>query len=321
MQFEVEIQPSGVTFLTENNVLEDALSKSIPLEHSCKNGTCGVCSAEIVSGEVENKEGQVVNIGKILTCCSKAKSNLVLIANYYPELVDIKQKTLPCKVASFDYVTDDIVVIRFRFPPKANFDYLPGQYVDLSFQGVRRSYSIANAKQESKEIELHIRKVPNGQMSALLFGQLKDNQLMRIEGPKGTFFIREGDKPLILLAGGTGIAPVKAILEQLNCENDLRDIYVYWGMPSIKAFYLEIFDEVSAMRENVHYVPVLSGDESWEGRTGLVHQAVFDDFDSLEEYEVYACGSPLMIEAAKDLFLKKGLPESAFFSDAFTPAI
>ncbi|CAH8193647.1 hypothetical protein VAEKB19_3160017 [Vibrio aestuarianus] len=174
MKYNIEIQPSGVSFKSEDNLLEDAIAQSIPLEHSCKTGDCGACSAEIITGNVENEHGNIVTQGKILTCKSRAKSDVVLKANYYPELVHIKQQTIPCKVASFEYVTENIVSIKFRFPPTVKFDYLPGQYVDLSFKGIKRSYSIANAKSDSKELELHIRKVPNGQMSELLFGELKE---------------------------------------------------------------------------------------------------------------------------------------------------
>lgn len=320
MTFNIEIQPSGKCFKSEMNLLEDAISQSVPLEHSCKTGECGSCSVEVLSGTVENENGVVVDTGTILTCQSKALSDAVLKANYYPELAHIKQQTLPCKVATFEYVTQDIVVIRFRFPPTAKFDYLPGQYVDLNFKGVKRSYSIANAKRESKELELHIRKVPNGQMSELIFGELKDNQLMRIEGPKGTFFLRDSTKPLILLAGGTGVAPVKAIVEELIKNEDSREVYIYWGMPSSEGFYLESLDTIAKEKSNIHYIPVLSGNGDWNGRKGFVHQAVCEDFNSLEQYDVYACGSPLMIDTARNDFSEKGLPLDNFYSDAFTPS-
>lgn len=320
MQHIVKILPSSITYKSEDNILDDALSENLVLEHGCKTGTCGICSAEIISGEVENENGKLVNNGKILTCCSKAKSDLVLRANYYPELAKIKRQTVPCKVANFKYVTDDIVVIRFRFPPMVKFNYLPGQYVDLSFKGIRRSYSIANAKEDSHEIELHIRRVPEGKMSKLLFNHLEENQLMRMDGPKGTFFVRAGHKPIILLAGGTGIAPIKAILEQLVQDSDPRQIYIYWGMSSINGFYLDELNTLSTSYKNIYYVPVMSGHTDWDGRTGLVHQAVCDDFASLDDCEVYACGSPMMIDSAKKAFIEKGLPESAFHSDAFTPA-
>ena len=147
--YKIEIQPAGVSFESEKNILEEALNHAIPLEYSCKTGECGTCNADIISGEVENEHGELITNGTILTCQSKAMSDLILKANYYPELIHIKQKTVPCKVASFEYRTDDIVVINFRFPPTAKFDYLPGQYIDLSYKGIKSSYSIANAKTET----------------------------------------------------------------------------------------------------------------------------------------------------------------------------
>lgn len=320
MNYKIEIQPAGVHFQSENNLLDDALEQSIPLEHSCKTGECGACSAEVISGKIENEHGEIVNTGAILTCKSKALSDSILKANYYPELAHLKLQTLPCKVENIEFLTEDIVVIKLRFPPTAKFNFLPGQYVDLSFKGVKRSYSIANAKQLSSGLELHIRKVPNGKMSEAVFSGLKVNQLMRIEGPKGTFFVRENDKPLILLAGGTGIAPIKAMVDELLFNQDKRDVYIYWGMNSSNSFYLKELDALALSNANIHYVPVLSGDEKWDGRMGFVHQAVCDDFDSLSEYQVYACGSPLMINAAKESFFEKQLPKEQFFSDAFTPA-
>ncbi|MGF1730486.1 FAD-binding oxidoreductase [Photobacterium kasasachensis] len=320
MTFNVKIEPSGKFFESEQNLLEDAISQSIPLEHSCKTGQCGACVVEVLSGSVENEHGKVVTSGTVLSCQSKARTDVVLSASYYPELTGIKQQTVPCKVSSFDYKTEDIIVISFRMPPTANFDYLPGQYVDLSFKGVKRSYSIANAKQNNKELELHIRKVPNGQMSDLIFGNVVDNQLMRIEGPKGTFFVRDNPKPLILLAGGTGIAPVKAIVEDLANNDDPRDIYIYWGMPLAEGFYLDSLITLSKDKSNINYIPVLSGDEDWDGRKGLVHKAVCEDFESLEKYDVYACGSPIMIDTAKHAFFEKGLLQDSFYSDAFTPS-
>jgi len=319
MTYKIEIQPSGVHFQSDNNILDDALAQSVPLEHSCKTGACGACVAEIVSGEIENEKSEIVKSGLVLTCQSKALSNATLKAHYYPELVGQKQQTIPCKVAGFELVTDDILVIKFRFPPTAKFDYLPGQYIDLSFKGIKRSYSIANAKHDSAGLELHIRKVPNGQMSDALFSSIKHSQLMRIEGPKGTFFIRKNEQPLILLAGGTGIAPVKAMVEELINDQDKRDVYIYWGMNSANSFYLQQLFELSEKNAHIHYTPVLSGGGDWGGRTGFVHQAVCDDFSSIQGFHVYACGSPLMINAAKAAFMDKGLSSEQFFSDAFTP--
>ncbi len=200
MSYCIELLPSNTRFRSEKNLLDDAISQEITLEHSCKNGDCGVCEAKVVSGEALLESGERVSSGTILTCQSKALSDMVLEAEYYPELSKIKQQTLPCKVSSIAFPTEDIIAIKFRFPPTAKFDFMPGQYIDLNFKGVKRSYSIANAMINNDDLELHIRQVPNGKMSELLFNGLKENQLMRIEGPKGTFFVRHGTRPLIFIA-------------------------------------------------------------------------------------------------------------------------
>ncbi|TKF23456.1 2Fe-2S iron-sulfur cluster binding domain-containing protein [Vibrio genomosp. F6] len=321
MQYNIEIQPAGVSYKSEENLLEDALSNSLPLEHSCKTGDCGVCSAEVLSGSIENEDGYIVTSGQILTCQSKAQSDAILKAHYYPELAHIKQQTVPCKVVSVEYPTDDIVILTFRFPPTAKFDYLSGQYVDLSYKGIKRSYSIANAKKETKEIELHIRKVSDGKMSDALFGQVKENQLMRMEGPKGTFFVKSNTKPLVLIATGTGIAPVKAVVEDLVEKQDPRDIHIYWGMQYKNELYCEALIDLVEQHQNIKFTAALSREES-EGTfyKGYVQEAVMRDFKSLIEYEVYACGSVSMINQAKDLFINNQLPSESFFSDAFTPA-
>lgn len=320
MNYKIEIQPAGVHFQSSNNLLDDALEQSIPLEHSCKTGDCGACVAEVISGEIENEHGDIVQQGMVLTCQSKALSDVTLKANYYPELVGQKQQTVPCKVASFELVADDILVIKFRFPPTAKFDYLPGQYVDLSFKGIKRSYSIANAKHVSDGVELHIRKVPNGQMSELIFNGLKENQLMRIEGPKGTFFVKDNSKPLILIATGTGIAPIKAIAEQLVNDNDKREIHIYWGMQYASELYCKELPELAAQYKHIYFNSVLSKELDESSRKGYVQDAVCQDFDSFADYEIYACGSLQMITDAKTTFLNKQLSLDAFHSDAFTPA-
>jgi CDP-4-dehydro-6-deoxyglucose reductase len=321
MKFKVEIQPAGIEYQSEANLLDDALKQNITLEHSCKNGDCGSCCAELLSGSVENEKGVVISFGELLTCKSKPLTDIVLRANYFSELVDFKLINLPCKVVSYDFVAEDILVVKLRFPPTAQFNYLPGQYVDLKINGIKRSYSNGNSRSCSNGLELHIRKVPDGKMSELVFNTLKLNQLMQIEGPKGTFFIRESEKPLLFLAGGTGIAPVKAMVEELIHNYDKRKVYIYWGMPNAKSFYLEEFFQKLSCKPNMTFIPVLSGGESWTGRTGFVHEAVCEDFETLDAFQIYACGSPLMISAAKQAFRKKMLPDGEFFSDAFTPAI
>ena len=320
MNFEIKIEPSGVVFQSspDNNLLDSAISNDIFLDYSCKKGDCGLCTATILSGSVKTEDGQVFNSGPILTCCSYSQSDLVLQATYIPELSGVKCVTLPCKVKSLVYNTDDIVTLILRLPPSMAFHYLEGQYIDLIFNGVRRSYSIANSKKSGENIELHIRLLADGEFSNLLKTSCSVDQLMRIEGPKGTFFIRKSTAPILFIAGGTGFAPIKAMIEDLLFNKVDRTIYIYWGMRDSKSFYTEIASQWAEKYPHIHFVPVLSdANATWDGRRGFVHQAVYDDFVDLSSFHVYACGSSLMVNSAKEAFLARGLNADHFFADIF----
>lgn len=321
MSYIIKIFPSSVEFTGKDDetILDSALSNDVHLEHSCKNGDCGVCESEIISGKAINAVGEVFSNGdRILTCNCRPNSDLQLQANYFPELAGQVKKIVPCKVTSAIMGSEDVLKLVLRLPPTSQTKYLPGQYINLQYKGVIRSYSVANAN-EDDGIELHIRNVPNGQMSSLLFDDLKENTLMRLEGPCGTFFIRHSERPIIFLAGGTGFAPVKAMVEHLLQNKSKREIYIYWGMPTAKDFYSNLPTEWSILFDNVHFIPVVSSnDEIWLGRKGLVHHAVMEDFSSLESFDIYACGSPLMINASKKDFIAKNLSVDNFYSDAFT---
>lgn len=317
----IKIKPSNIEFgVVENaTVLESAIRAGIVLEHSCKNGSCGLCESKLIEGKVIDEQGNVFSAGqKFLTCqCKSTCAELIIEADYYPELAFLSRKTVPCKVTSAD-IDNEFLILKFRLPPAAVFDYLPGQYINLSYQGITRSYSIANF-QSKDGIELHIRLIPDGAMSKLLYGGVKLDSLMRIDGPIGTFFIRDDDRPIIFLAGGTGFAPVKSMVESLINSNSEREINIYWGMNKHQDFYSKLPFEWESKHENITFIPVVSGsDLGWSGRTGFVHQAVLQDFNNLSNYCVYACGSPQMIAAAKEDFVKVGLSEKQFFSDAFT---
>lgn len=321
MSHIIKIFPSSVEFTgkEDESILDSALNAGIHLEHSCKNGDCGICESELLAGTAVDTEGKSYGEGdRILTCNCKPRSSLELKAHYFPELAGQVKRVVPCKVNTAVMASEDVLKLILRMPPTSKTAYLPGQYINLQYKGVTRSYSIANAN-ESDGIELHIRNVPNGQMSGLLFDDLNENTLMRLEGPCGTFFIRHSDRPIIFLAGGTGFAPVKAMVEQLLQNKSKREIYIYWGMPVGKDFYSNLPTEWSNTYTHVHFIPVVSSnDESWSGRKGFVHHAVMDDFSSLESFDIYACGSPLMIDASKKDFIIKNLPVDNFYSDAFT---
>lgn len=321
MSHIIKIFPSSVEFTgkEDESILDSALNAGIHLEHSCKNGDCGICESELLAGSAVDAEGKLYGEGdRILTCNCKPISSLQLQAHYFPELARQVKRVVPCKVSSATMVSQDVLKLTLRMPPTSKTEYIAGQYINLQYKGVTRSYSIANAN-ENDGIELHVRNVPNGQMSSLLFDGLKENTLMRLEGPCGTFFIRDSERPIIFLAGGTGFAPVKAMVEHLLQSESKRDIYIYWGMPAAKDFYSNLPVEWSTAFNNVHFIPVVSGnDEAWSGRKGFVHHAVMEDFSGLESFDIYACGSPLMIDASKRDFTAKNLSVDNFYSDAFT---
>lgn len=328
MNHKVTIFPSETKFDAdaELTLLQSALQNNIVLEHSCGTGQCGACKTKLLSGEIQfDDKFNVLNEqdrsqGMFLSCTASALSDLKIEAEYFAELANIQKKTVPCKIESINYPVTNTAVLKLRLPPTADFKYLPGQYVDLMFNGVSRSYSIASASVENNLIELHIRKVENGIFSNFVFNEFKPNQLLRMQGPIGTFFIRNNNKPIIFLAGGTGFAPVKAMVESLIASKDPRDIYVYWGARVGDDIYTDLPAEWSEKYQNIKSHIIVSDDNSWMGRHGFVHQAVLDDFSQLDKYIVYACGAPAMIDIAKRTFIEKGLNEHSFIADAFLPA-
>lgn len=323
MNSTVKLCSSNIEFnvVEDNTILDSALENKIMLEHSCKNGSCGLCESEVMEGHVLDSEGQQLGVGeKFLTCqCTAGSEKLIIKAEYHPELAEQVKKMVPCKVSAVDQ-HGDFLTLKLRLPPTAQFNYLPGQYVNLIYQGITRSYSIANANTNVKQgIELHIRRVENGAMSNLLFSSVKPETLMRLDGPIGTFFVRKDTSPIIFLAGGTGFAPLQAMVEQLIAQGTERSIHIYWGMNHSQDFYTKQPSEWASLHSNIRFVPVVSGeDANWTGRTGFVHHAVLQDLTDLGQYCVYACGSPVMIAAAKNDFIKQGLTSKQFFSDAFT---
>jgi len=327
MSIKVNIVPSGKQFEIDTGVsiLDGALKQHISLPHSCKSGDCGTCKAKLIRGKVQSENStalseQEINDGFILTCLSRAQSDVILESAYYPQLDGISAAIFPCKVSSIEFPADDVAIIHLRFPPNAQLKFLPGQYVNLMWKGLQRSYSIANACVTYDGLELHIRHVPNGEFSQLIFNELKLQTLVRIQGPHGSFFLREGTAPIIMLAGGTGFAPVKALVEEIIEKKIQRQVDIYWGATSASGLYSDLPTHWQSSFPNIRYVPVISGDDAaWTGRRGWVHQAVLEDFDDIGRHEVYACGSNAMIKAAKSDFIQRGLNEANFYSDAFTP--
>ncbi len=329
MTYQVKIKPADIVFdaSPDDTVLGAAMAQKVAINYSCNTGTCGECKAHLVAGDVSHLPTATAlteadkAAGFILTCQAKAQSDLVIETEYYPELSNIEIRNFPCKVAQIERVADDVIRLQLRLPPTAKLSYLPGQYIDLKINGIQRSYSIANAQQVSAGVELHIRKVPGGQLSTIVFDQLKTGQLLRLEGPKGCFFVRDSERPIIFVAGGTGFAPVKSMVEDLLDKQSKRQLTIFWGAQHSLGIYDRLPSDWAEQHKNVFFVPVISGeDASWTGKTGFVHQAVLDQFGSLSGFDVYACGSPVMVEAARQDFIKNGLENTRFFSDSFVPS-
>lgn len=323
MTYTVTIKPSELKFSIEENenILDAALRNNIYLAHSCRNGDCGACETKILVGNLRSGSCDSRGSETILTCQSVVESDIEIEAEYYPELAEIKQKTVPVKVESLDLLSDSVLRLIFRTPPMNKLDYLPGQYIELTYQGITRPYSIANTKSSTGKIELHIRKVDNGMMSSKLFGGLQENTLMRLQGPSGTFFTRECDSPIIFLVTGTGYAPVKAMIEDLIIKRDHRELHIYWGGRKRTDFYCDQPIKWSEDYENIFYTPVLSrSSDSWTGQFGYIQHIALMSHQNINNFSIYACGSPAMITDAKKHFINAGLDSKHFYSDAFTAA-
>jgi CDP-4-dehydro-6-deoxyglucose reductase len=264
--------------------------------------------------------------GLALFCCAKATSDLTIEVKEGGAAKDIPIKTLPCRIERMEKLAADVMALWLKLPSNERLQFLPGQYLDFLLKdGKRRSFSLANSPEEDSLLELHIRHVPGGQFTDHVFGTMKAKDIMRISGPYGSFFLRDGEestaKPAIFLAGGTGFAPIKSILQHAFHHAVAREFVLYWGAKTQPDLYLASLPEQWQQEQNnFRFIPVLSeprAEDHWSGRSGFVHQAVLDDHADLSGYEVYACGAPPMITAARRDFVARGLPEDAFFSDSF----
>lgn len=340
--YQILLKPSGHIFSAESTetVLEAALRHGVSLPYGCRNGACGACKGKIIQGQVDYgryDEAVLTDLekqqGMALFCRAIPQSDLEIESHEIVTIKNIRIRTLPCRVQKLDRVAPDVMIIYLKLPANERLQFLPGQYIDILMKdGQRRSFSLANAPHNDDFLQLHARNYPGGVFSQYVFSQMKEKDILRFEGPLGTFTLREAPEPdstVIFLAGGTGFAPVKSMLEYIfqNENNPFRqcNIWLYWGARTRADLYLDALPRKWAMEnENFNYVPVLSEPTpagSWSGRTGLVHQAVMEDLTDLSGCQVYACGAPAMISAAYDDFTQVcGLKAESFFSDAFTPS-
>jgi CDP-4-dehydro-6-deoxyglucose reductase len=329
MAHRVTLKPSGHSYevAEDKTVLQAGLDAGYELPYSCREGVCRTCRATIVEGEVDYghvhprylSEGDKAK-GFALLCQAKPLGDLVVEVRELAGLHGIRPKLLPCRVERLDKPAPDVAILGLKLPSSEKFRFVAGQYVDFLLKdGKRRSYSIANLPTDEGvgAIELHIRLTPGGLFTEQVFNKMKVRDLLRFEGPLGTFYLREESaKPIVMLASGTGFAPIKAMCEHMRAKGIARPVTLYWGCRVKGDLYLLDLAQ-SWQRPGFKFVPVLS-DENWDGRTGFVHRAVMEDFPDLSGHQVYACGAPIVVESARrDFSAQCRLPPDEFYADSF----
>lgn len=328
----VTVKPIDRTFeaLETDTILAAALKGGCNLPYSCQNGVCGTCKAKILTGSIDHGDTSLAalseaerNEGYALLCRAKPLDTLTVECAIVEQTKDIPVRKLVSRVAELERLADDVMRIRLRIAAKDKVQFLPGQYINVVMQnGIRRSLSLANVPEDST-FELHLRNY-GGPFSKHVFNVLKQNDLMRLEGPLGTFFVRDkSKKPMIFVASGTGFAPVKAMIEYELSKGTERSMTLYWGGRRPADLYLNSVAEAWMRDYGVVYVPVVSDaqpEDNWNGRAGFVHRAVLDDFPDLSGHQVYACGAPIVVQSARREFVTlRNLPDDEFFADSFVP--
>lgn len=331
-QFKVSLADSDRHFLVQEGeaILTAALRQGVMLPYSCKNGTCGSCKGKVVQGEVHYPFHPPLALERAdfaennaLMCQAEPLEDLVIQVREIEAVRDIEIRKLPARVTEKSQLSPNVIRLRLKLPKNQRLQFLAGQYVDVLLKGgKRRAFSIASSPSMEDEIELHIRHVDGGGFTGHVFDTLKEMDIIRFEGPLGNFFIRNDapERPMILMGGGTGFAPLKSMVEHLLEQGDRREIHLYWGARRSEELYLEALPKQWAQQQpHIHYYQAVS-EENEPGAgyfPGLVHQAVLSDHPDLSAFDVYMSGAPGMIDAAHSAFLKHGLIAGRLFYDSF----
>lgn len=333
-QFQIQIEPSGRNFTVSSTetLLAAGIAQGINLPYGCKDGACGSCKCKMVSGSVTHGPHQSKALsdeeeaqGFVLPCCATATSDVVLESRQVTAEGALPIKKMPTRVTLMERKSPDVMRLLLQMPANEVFAYHAGQYIEFLLRdGLRRSYSMANAPHLiAHGLELHIRHMPGGKFTDQVFGSMKERDILRIEGPYGSFYLREQEsKPMVLLASGTGFAPIKALIEEMQFKGITRSATLYWGGRRPHDLYMDDWVKTKLTEmPNLRYVPVVSDalpEDGWTGRTGFVHQAVLQDEPDLSGHQVYACGAPIVVESAQRDYVRVGLPMDEFYADAFT---
>jgi CDP-4-dehydro-6-deoxyglucose reductase len=328
----VTLLPEGRTFSVRpsESILDAALNVGIHLPHSCKGGSCSSCRAKITSGSIHYPFGQPIGItaeevkeGYALLCEARPTSNVSVNIRQIRLADDIQIKDLPCRIARKELLAADVMALYLQLPAIETFHYLPGQYLDVMLPGERRrSFSIASPPHDSRPLELHVRRAPGGEFTQRVFADLEERSLLRIEGPLGQFgYQHDAKTPALLVGGGTGFAPLKAILRHVLEKGLTRSLHLFWGARTLADLYEhERVLEWTNTYPNLRYTPVLSNldpDASWQGRRGLVHESVLDAYPDMTDVEIYTSGPPALVEAIKSGGLQRGLARERLHFDSF----
>jgi CDP-4-dehydro-6-deoxyglucose reductase len=331
MSFKVTVPASGHEFSVEENekVLDAALRQGVGLPYGCRDGACGRCAGELLAGEVTYDKAlrslaeDARLQGKVLFCQALARSDLKIAVREISTANDIEPRIMPCRVESKQLLTHDVMQIKLKLPEHERLQFLAGQYLEFILKdGKRRAFSIANAPHNDSLIELHIRHVPDGHFGDYVFEGMKPKTMLRIEAPLGSYYLREDSgRPIILMGGGTGFAPLNGMLEHAFHVGLKQPLHLFCGVRAKRDLYMdELASQWEKQHDNFKYTAVLSeprSEDHWTGKTGYVHEAVVAAYPDLSGYDVYMSGPPPMIKAGMDLFYAHGLPESQIYSDSF----
>jgi len=335
MSFKVQIDSSDHAFDVDDgeSVLDAALRQGVAMPYGCRNGACRSCKGKLIDGEVAYPDGTPKALtpldtaqGWTLFCKAHPQTDLRIEVEEIGSAGDIVVRMMPCRVLAKNQLAHDVVQLYLQLAQSERLQFLAGQYVDIVMRdGRRRAFSLANPPHDDDRLELQIRRVPGGTFSEYAFERLKEKALLRLRGPLGSFYLRKKDeRPVILMAGGTGFSPIKSIIEDALHEDHPHAMHLYWGVRARRDLYMhDLASGWADQNENFHYTPVLSEadpEDNWQGRTGFVHEAVCQDFADLSDYAVYMSGPPVMVHAGRDAFVQQGLDPAYMHSDSFEHA-
>jgi len=332
--FQMAVHPDNLSIRVREGetLLEAGLRAGLALPYECRNGGCGVCKCSVLNGSVDHGIYQPSALsaaertqGKTLMCCAVPLADIEIEYEVNGVLAAESVRQYRGRIASMQRLSDDVMRLSVSLPAGESISFAAGQYINILLAGgQRRAFSFASPPQADANIELHVRLVPGGLFTTQVFTQMQVGDELRFEGPLGTFTLHEGALPIIFVAGATGFAPIKSIVEDAIQRGLHRPMLLYWGVRRLKDLYLsELAERWQREHANFRFIPVLSEaapEDHWQGRRGLVHEAILHDFPDLKGHEVYVCGSVNMVETAFPAFLAQGLGEEYCFSDAFLPA-